>query len=389
MKILFLTPQLPFPLTSGGVFKTYRVLEDLSQHHDLALGCFLKGEDAAHLEEFKNKKLAKTIFTQRLNKNRNGINFLLSIIKRKPLSVFRNESKIFFEWVQEEVQKADVIFIDHFLMFQYVPDNFKKKVIFHEHNAEYIMWERFAAEGHWPKSLVYLFEAWRIRNYERSAIEKSTTVFAAPNDILELQKIAPGTKYRVTYHLGDDQLLLEPSVNFDERKKQLLYIGTLTWEANKDGLLWFLKAVWPQLKAEEADLQLIIIGKKNDEDFSDYLNDNQIFWKGFVDDLKTFYSQALVFIAPLRFGSGIKVKNVNAMYRGIPVVTTSIGVEGLDVVNAEHVMIADQAEDFKKCIQNLIHDKQKWNQISAQSRNFSKEHLSWDKVLRDIREVFE
>lgn len=387
MKVLFLTPQLPYPVVSGGVFKTYRMLDHLLKSHEVSFGCLLKGEDASYLNSFKEPLRFASFFSIELNVQRSGINFLKSLLHLLPLSVYRNKSEAFKRWVYEEANSCDVIFIDHFLMFQYVPINFKKKIVFHEHNAEYVMWERFAHEQKGLKKLLLRLEAARIKSYESMCIQRATCTFAAPNDIDELKKINPQALFHVTYHLGDDDLLNEPFIPFSRRRNQLLYIGTLTWEANKDGLNWFLEDVWPSLLSKKPDLELVVVGKRHKDDFTQWLNHPSIQWIGFVENLKPFYNKAKIFIAPLRFGSGIKVKNINAMYRGLPVVTSEVGVEGLAVKNDLHVKVCHTAEDYILGIQTLLEDEVLWNLVAIESKNFAREHFSWEVILKDIEKV--
>lgn len=387
MKILFLTPQLPFPVISGGVFKTYRMLKHLSKSHNISFGCLLKGDDSNHLSTFNSQFNFKTFFSKEVNVKRNGLNFLRSYFSGLPLSVYRNKNNDFRIWAHNEAAHSDVIFIDHFLMFQYVPNGFKGKVVFHEHNAEYVMWERFSNEQKGIKKLLLRLEAARIKSYESSCLRRSTHTLAAPNDIEELKKISAESDFRVTYHLGDDDLLKEPYIAFTQRKNQILYISTLTWEANKDGLFWFLEYVWPTLLQLNPLLEFVIVGKRNDKDFSKWLNHASIRWVGFAEDLKPFYNAARVFVAPLRFGSGIKVKNINSMYRGLPVVTSDIGVEGLAVKNDLQVKVCNTPEEFINGIQRLITDEVYWNQMATQSRIFAREHFSWEVILNDIEKV--
>jgi glycosyltransferase involved in cell wall biosynthesis len=386
MRILFLTPQLPYPTVSGGLFKTFKMLEHLSSKHDVTFGCFLKENDSSYLEEFLKKFKLSSHFSLSINKERNALNYLMSLLRGIPLSVYRNQSEKFQSWVNEQARESEVLIIDHFLMFQYVPAWFKGKVIFHQHNAEYVMWSRFADENKGLKKCIINFESSRIRTYEQNAVARSSAVFAAPNDIEELKKIAPTGTFKVTYHLGDDSLLNEPYICFNERSNELLYIGTLTWEANRNGLHWFLDRMWENLINKRPDLKLVIIGKRNEGDFDKWMHHPSINWHGFVDDLNPYYSRAKVFIAPLKFGSGIKVKNINAMYRGLPLVTTNIGIEGLTIQNDIHVSVANTESEYVEAVIKLIEIEDHWKKIAEQSRNYAQANFSWNTILNDLEQ---
>lgn len=386
MKILFLTPQLPFPAVSGGLFKTYKMLEHFSNKHDVTFGCFLKENDLNHTEAFLKKFNLKSHMFLPINIKRNAFNYVMSVVKGIPLSVYRNQSQKFQSWVNEQVKVCDVLIIDHFLMFQYVPEWFKGKIIFHQHNAEYVMWSRFADENTGMKKWVLHYESTRIKNYERNAVSRSSSVFAAPNDIDELKKIAPNGTFKITYHLGDDSLLNEPFISFNERSNELLYIGTLTWEANRNGLHWFLDKMWESLINIKPDLKLVVVGKRIEGDFEKWIHHPSINWHGFVEDLNPLYSKAKVFIAPLKFGSGIKVKNINAMYRGLPLVTTNIGIEGLTIQNNVHASVANSESEYIEAILKLMDKEDHWKNIAVQSRKYAQDNFSWKTILNDLEQ---
>ena len=105
---------------------------------------------------------------------------------------------------------------------------------------------------------------------------------------------------------------------------------------------------------------------------------------GFVEDLESLYQGHRVFIAPLRFGSGIKVKVINGLYRGIPTVTTPIGVEGLQLTHCEHVLIEGNASSFASSVVNLLENKPLWEKLSLQSRIVMKKNYTWEKILENV-----
>jgi glycosyltransferase involved in cell wall biosynthesis len=395
MKILFLTPQMPYPPVSGGLIKTLKMIEFLALYHEIELGFFLKenNKDSLFLlKEFKNRNTKINIFTQHLSVERGAVNFIKSLFAGLPLSLYRNRSKLFHKICDEKIHKCDVVFIDHFLMFQYLPQIKTKKVIFHEHNAEYLMWKRFGeGQTNLLTKWVLKFEAARIRSAEKAMIERADIILASPNDIEALTKISDKKNiFKETFHLGEDSLLNEPDIKFNETEKSLLYIGTLTWEANREGLYWFLKNVWPGLINEMPELKFIIIGKDNNPDFfRPWLSDSNIHWMGFVDDLRPFYSKARVFVSPLNFGSGIKVKVISALYRGIPTVTTTIGVEGLKLINGEEIFYEDTASKQIECIKLLLNQEKLWSKFAKNSRATAIARYSWPEVLKTIKEVVE
>ena len=330
--------------------------------------------------------------SQELNVSRSAKNLLLSSLQGIPLNLYRNKSSILKDKIEVIANEYDAIFCDHYVMFQYVPENFKGKIILHEHNCEYLIWQRFSQlENKFAKRLALLDQARRIKKYEQLICRKSDVILAAPNDIDELAKIgADRNKFVETYHLGDDNLLHSPELNFDETEKSLLYIGTLSWEANIDGLLWFLKDIWKLITQQHPDIKLYIVGKNSDARLREIAEiDSRIILTGFIDDVEPYFKKSRVFITPLRFGSGIKVKVINALYRGIPCVTTPIGAEGLKVKDGEHIFIKNDPEGFAEAIDVLLKDKNVWKNISVNARKIANQYYTWNYVLENIVKAIE
>lgn len=389
MKILFLTPSLPFPAHSGGKIKTFRMLQYLSLHHQITLVCLSpedNGQFRRSLDDMKNALQGIEIFPFFGHKVRSGYNFFLSILKHIPLSVYRNQSLLLNEFVEQKVNDYDVLFIDHFIMAQYIPESFSKRVVIHQHNAEYLMWQRFAEiETNLVKKIILNYETHRIKNFERKLCLRGNAILVAPNDQIALQQLLPRSTlpfYR-TMHLADDQLL-DKFKDYAQNEKEVLYVGTLSWEANWDGLLWFLQGAWGEIVGAHPDVRLTIIGKASLYQETILKSFPNIEVLGFVDDLDVYFNRSLLFITPLRFGSGIKVKVVEAMYRGMAIVTTSIGSEGIGAKSSVHYFLADDLKSQVQKICYVLEHPLEAQEVGKKARDFSRTYLSWERVYQDL-----
>lgn len=392
-KVLFLSPQLPYPPISGGTIKSWKLAEYLNDHHDMYPAYFLKNEDASHEPEFLERLSLTAYYSEPIEVPRSPLNLIKSNLQGIPLNLFRNKSAAFKHHIDSIASRFDTIFIDHYEMYQYVPADFKGAIILHQHNCEYLMWDRFAeVERNLLKKLALRNQAWRIKHYERTICNQSDAVLAAPNDIEELQKIgATDTKYYETYHLGDESLLEAPDLQFDTSEEAILFVGTLTWEANVDGLLWFLEEAWAELKARHPKLKFYIIGKNPDARIVQLVSSlsEDVILTGFVEDLEPYFQRSRVFVSPLRFGSGIKVKVMNALYRGVPTSTTSVGAEGIALKHREHIMIDDEIKGMVDSIDELLRDADLWGKLAGASRQLARRKYTWDAVMKIVRQAIE
>ncbi len=387
MKILFLTAQLPFPPNSGGTIKSYYLINYLAEKYKISVATLLKNNDSAYIKEFEHKIPLDDFVTTGIDVPRTGINFLLSLIKRKPLNVFRNYSDSFSEKLLKIIDQYELVIVDHAIMFQYLSITYKGKIILHQHNAEYLMWERYAEiEQNKIKKLLLKFEAQRLKAYEKDICKRSDAILAAPNDIELLSELGiDKNKFYITYHLGNEDYDGFPALEYTAAENALMYVGTLSWEANVQGLVWFIDNGWDKLKEKMPDLKLYIIGKNPDIRIVNAVKlKDGIVLTGFVENLETYFKRSKIFIAPLQFGSGMKVKVLSAMSRGIPTVTTTVGAEGIEATDMFHLAISDDIDKMSDKILLLINDRNMWNKLSLNSRELVDRMYTWDIVYENL-----
>ncbi len=391
-KILFITHQLPYPPNSGGVIKSWKLLEFLSKRYEVGLACLLKSEDKKSEETIQSKLRLTDYYSEYLAIPRSYITILKGLLLHSTINFYRNYSPSFQQKIKSLAKNYQILLIDHYEMYQYVPADFKGKVILHTHNAEFMLWQRMAEiETNPIKKLLLSHEAKRVLNAEKKMVKQSQLVFATPSD----QKIYKKFNFelshcRDTYHLGNDDLLELEDILFEETEKAITFMGTMDWEPNVDGLLWFIQDVYPSIKKEENDIKLYVLGGNVDDRIKqEAAKDKSIVLTGFVKEIDTYLKKTRVFIVPLRFGSGMKVKVLDGMFRGTPMVSSSVGAEGIKIRHQEEVLIADEANDFAKNCLQLLNNKILWNKLRTQSRRVAKESYLWKDLLDRMHKEIE
>ncbi|ULQ56256.1 glycosyltransferase family 4 protein [Flavihumibacter rivuli] len=163
----------------------------------------------------------------------------------------------------------------------------------------------------------------------------------------------------------------------------LLFCGDLNTVANSGGLVWFLDQVYPQLKERFKGINLLIAGSGNDNPiFNQYKEDPSVTFMGRVDDLREFYSLGHISIAPLLVGSGTRLKILEALSFGIPMVATGKGAEGVDYINGKHLKIADAPNEFGQAIAELINDGELRRTLATNGREFVVNNFDWGVIGR-------
>jgi glycosyltransferase involved in cell wall biosynthesis len=395
MNVLFLAPQLPYPGISGGTLNSRKLLNFFCARHRVTLVSLIKENDRIYLKQFNNEyqnKIQESFFFY-LDKKRNALNFLLSLFAGLPLSMYRNYDKEIKSQVDQLIAKNnfDLVFCDYLIMTMYLSKDVYGKTIFNDNNAEYMIWKRFArVEKNIIKRTIATFESFRLFCYEIAQCKKVSMVIAAHEDINHLKPHAKNAGFTVINHLGNDDLLREPNI-INRQVHNLLFVSTLTWEANRQGIRWFVEKIYPIIKDRIPDVSLYIIGKY-DKPFLSNNNDQSIHILGFVPDLRETYSSAEIFICPLQFGSGTKIKLLDAMYCGLPIVTTSVGAESIALVDGENCFIADTEQGFAEKTIKLLNNQVLWEKFSKGSRALAADRYKWEDEyikLEKICSIFE
>ncbi len=391
-KLLFITPELPYPAQSGGKVKSMKLLEALAERYEVTLACPLKEDDAEHLEAFQQRSPCKRHIHRPVRIERTPFNLARSYLRGVPLNVLRTHDKGLEREIADICHEHDVVVLDHYEVYPYLPDDFDGLTVYHAHNAYYKMWERYAQlPGNPAMRAAAALEALRVLRAESRVASAADVVFAAPNDAAELIKAGvPEGKLHDTFHLGDDTQLALPELRFENTRKKIMYVGFLGWEANVQGLLWFIDNVWPELILLEPDLQFDIVGKNPDSRLQTAAAAHDgITLRGYVADLQTIYRDSRVSVAPLLFGSGMKVKVLDAMARGMPTVTTTVGAEGIDLVQGKHLLVADKPGHMADSINALLNDPWLWQRLQENSRQLIRERYTWRQLFNKMHTVID
>jgi glycosyltransferase involved in cell wall biosynthesis len=373
MRILFLTSEVPHPPDSGGRIKTATLLDHLSQTHDLTVVCFRRAELSD--DQRRWSKGFGTFRTLPLNRGRDVATLLRSYIGGVPLSIERNRLGAMATLVEEEVARGDfeAIFADHWLMAQYVPDPFQGLRLLHEHNAEHVIWQR---QADLTRNPLLKLEARRVRDYEVSVVDRFDRVFAVSEaDRQALVDIgADGSRIDILPNIPDPSLLGQKAPQFDDSEQTVAYLGTLSWQPNIDGLMRFVTQVFPVVHERLPDCRLVVGGRGAPSKLVKLLNRSRgVEFIGNVTEPETVYRRARLMVEATRTGGGTKLKVLNALARGIPVVASPEAAEGLSVTDGADILIARSDVTMAESIVRLAGDRDLWRSLSEGGRKLIRE----------------
>ncbi len=178
-----------------------------------------------------------------------------------------------------------------------------------------------------------------------------------------------------------------PTKTFSERR-DLLFLGAFLHKPNPDAALWFIKDIFPRIKTKQPGIRVYIVGDRPTKEILSLSSDDVIV-TGYVQDLSEYFNNCRVFVAPLRFGAGVKGKINQSMSRGLPVVTTNIGAEGMGIIDGENVLIANNPELFSQKVIQLYNDEKLWNTISMNAIEHIQKNTSYEQSKIRIKQFIE
>lgn len=392
LNILAFCPRIPSPPTDGGAYYVYNTLRSLADiGHAVTLATF---KSAFHPQDANGLKDHFTHVTTDGNFKPYGVaDAIRSLLTRQPTPVQARMKPEPMTRILEQLsgQTFDVILIEGVHAAVYIPrfrDAFPDTpIVLRQANVEYQMLERNARASRNPLlRWFYRSQAAFMKRFEIDAMRRADGVTSiSDSDAATFRALVPGLRC-VTIAPGCHiPQTLTPASG---RSLSLLAISNWAWAPNHTGLSWFHQNVWPQLRSTHPELSLHIVGGGLPSDLASALSaDSQISLHGFVPETEPFRQASAVFIAPLRSGGGVKIKVVEAMASGIPIVTTSFGAEGLAVTSGVHLSIADDADAFASHIRTLLDSAEIRQSYADASLSMAKADFTWQsraKTLTDF-----
>lgn len=422
MRILFLTQIVPYPPDAGPKVKTWHVLRYLAgQGHQLTLATFVRPEEQQYIPFLK--QVCQSVYTIPIRRSRLAdLAYLLrSQLSGRPFLVERDDLSAMRACVQSLVAAGaiDAIHADQLTMTQFALGNgFGKRIthtgtgspggggspwrIFDAHNAVWTIVDRMRAALPWYARLLLRGETGRVKRFEGLVVERFEQTLAVTE--IDRQMLLDARQAYLAAqgdHSIDPQKITVAPIAVDTQELQpvprqadsseVLTLGTLHYPPNADGIRWFANEVFPLVRARVAQAHLTIVGKNPPPDFRQLAEQmpDVIRVTGYVADLAPYLSRAGLMVVPVRAGSGMRVRILEAFARGVPVVTTTIGLEGIDARPGQDVLVADTPAEFADAVCRLLNDPQLQAQLAANGRRLAEERYDWKVVLKTVGELYE
>lgn len=394
MKLLLVLNQLLFPTDTGGKIRSSQLFRRLRREHDITVVSLSRPTDTdamvaqmgavcSRLELLPWSETAKFTLPFYLELARNLCSPLPYIVRKYQHPGLQAKVRQLLE-----TGGYDLLLCDFLQPSGNVLDlDFAPKVLF-QHNVEAQLRQRQAEQATHPLKRAYLTLQWRrLRRYEGEAMRRfDHIVTVSPEDSATMARDY-GVTHTSPVPLGVDTDEFAPP-SAPPTPGRLVFTGSMDWLPNEDGLAWFCAEVLPLIRAQRPEVSLSIVGR-NPSARVQALAGPGVEVTGTVPDVKPPMAAAEVYIVPLRIGGGTRIKIFEAMAMGLPIVSTTLGAEGLPVEDGGDLRLADDPGSFASAVLDLLGDPDQRQRLGAAARCKMVDHYSWDHAARIFSDILE
>jgi glycosyltransferase involved in cell wall biosynthesis len=417
LNILFLTQIIPSPPDAGPKVKTWHVLRYLVERgHRVTLASFVRSEEAAHVETLR--QLCHAVYTVPIHRSRPADLFywLRSHLTGRPFLIERDDIGAMHNLARRilSTEAIDAIHADQLTMTQFAlrarngPDLLGHNgtsctqtvpvLIFDAHNAVWTIVDRVRRNASLFLKPVLALEAQRIKRYEGCIVREFDHTLAVTEIDRRALLDAAASKFNGFRPTMPDIAVIPIAVDAGQLQPitrapgsvNILTLGTLHYPPNADGIRWFMQEIFPLIQERIPEVTLTIIGKNPPKDFLARASQEPYSIKvtGYVPDLTPYMGKAAIMVVPVRAGGGMRVRILEAFAHAIPVVTTSIGLEGIDAQPGVEVLIGDTRADFAAAAFRLLQDESLQSRLAANGRRLVEQRYDWQVVLKQMDAVY-
>ena len=392
-RLLFVSPRFLFPMDQGGKIRTGNILRSMKGGaFDISL---VSPAPVDHGRYATDIEASCDRFSWWTEQRRSVVRRVAALTSRLPVAAATDRSAAGCEVVQRGLaERPDVVVVDFPHADVLMPPRFDTASVMFTHNVEAEIFERHAQRGTGIWRLVWADQWRKMVRLEQQSLQRYDSVVAVSQRDRAVLADRYGLPVVEAIDTGVD--LDYFAMNRPESEPDpgadggvLVFVATMSWAANVEGIHFLLDEVFPRLLRVRPLVRAVIIGRNPPASLVDKVRERglAVTLTGFVDNIRPFVAAANVYVIPLFVGSGTRIKAFEAMAMGRPVVSTSLGVEGLDVTDGQNFLRADDGDTFAGAILGLLGDASLRARIAGAARRLMEERFSWARVARQFEAV--
>ena len=397
MKILMLTPYLPYPPSSGGQIRSYNLIKYLSKRHEITLFSLVKNKDEeAHIKELRPYCREVSVFF-RPEKPWTLSNILKTGFSLNPFLVVRNMATEEKKKIAEKLgkEKFDLIHAETFYVMPHLPKN-STPVILVDQTIEFEVYRHFVETMKWRILRPLLsIDIFKLKHCETKFWRQANRVVAVSEaDRKVMRACVPGLRVDIIPNAPGEDLvgLYEKKPPPDLKKPIIFFPSNFLWMQNVEGAEILAKKVFPLIKKKNPAAVCRIVGQYAAKKIGHLSGEGIEIIDIDASDIESVwnaYLSATVFVAPLWGPGGTRLKILGAMAAGVPVVTTSVGIEGIDASPEKNVLVSDDYEKMADYVDLLLKNPVFYKKIVTAARELIEKKYRWEKIAGDLEKIYE
>jgi glycosyltransferase involved in cell wall biosynthesis len=388
MKILWVNPNFLHPTTKGGRIRTLEILRRLHSRHEIHYAAFENPDEPEGLARAHEYATRVYAFRHRIVSKRSPAfvwQLIRGLFSASPLAISRFYSATMARSLEHLIrtEKFDLQICDFLVSAPYFSE--LRDAILFQHNVESSIWRRHAENARDPLRRFYFgLQARRMFRFEERACRRAGRIIAVSENDAAVMRDLFGVSRVAAIPTGVD-LEYFASPQATEPATDLIFVGSMDWLPNVDGMRWFIAEILPIIRRHRPGCSLAIVGRDPDPHVAALAaKGRNIRLTGTVPDVRPYLWDSVVSIVPLRIGGGTRLKIFESMAARVPVVSTTIGAEGLPVTHGQTILLHDSPESFAHACLDLLSDPCRRARMVEEAWNFVAASFSWDQVTRDF-----
>ena len=407
MKVLLLTPQLPYPPHQGTSLRNFHIIRGLAEACEVSLLSFLEpGQTAFSTSSMQAvpeqirplSQLCQTIETIPVPLRTTAKRLQQLLVTRRPDMAHRLFSQAFNSKLLQmlRTEQYDIVQIEGIELARYLPviryGSPPSKIVFDDHNAETELQRRsFLTDLQQPRRWVAASYSWeqvrRLRRFERWVCQQADWVTAVSDpdkthlaDLIQGQTpitVIPNSLDVQQFRLDKTEAILS----------DIVFSGKMDYRPNVDAVLWFVAEVWPHIRRERPSTTFTVVGQKPHARLERLQREPGITLTGWVERVEPFLAGTKVFIMPFRVGSGTRLKLIEAMAAGKAIVSTAVGAEGFPVQHKRELILVDEAMEMATAVLQLLNNPDERQRLGQVAKRFAQQY-DWRIVVPRFLEIY-
>jgi len=373
------------------------MLRELRRNHEITYLTLDDGSAAPNARELAEEYCHQLITIPHHTRPKFSAGFYLdltrNLVTRLPYFIMKYQSAEMRRQIEGLVNRGniDVLVCDFLMPAINVPDRLPCATVLFQHNVEAMIWKRHFEVQPNPLKKAFLYGQWRKAfAFERKMCRRFDKVVAVSAEDREIMRSDYEVDNLAEVPTGVDTEFFRPDPSVRRERRHLVFTGSLDWLPNDDAMRYFVNEILPLVRQKIPDIKLTVVGRNPYPGLIELSKqDPNIIVTGRVDDVRPYMDRAAAYIVPIRVGSGTRLKIYEAMAMELPIVSTTVGAEGLRLVDGRELLIADTPHEFAEGIVKLLSDADLAQGLGRRASELVRSHFGWSNAATQFAGICE